>query len=38
MPMKKIFNKELILKQLLLNMESSSQSSDQEIPSEYDEQ
>ena len=37
MLIKKIVNRELRLKQLLLNMESSSQSSDQAIVREYDE-
>ena len=37
MLMKKIVNRELKLKQLLLNMESSSQSSDQAIIREFDE-
>ena len=37
MLIKKIVNRELRLKLLLLNMESS-QSSDQDIPDEYDEQ
>ena len=37
MPMKKIVNRELRFKLLLLNMESSSQSNDQAIAREYGE-